>query len=210
MSAALFLLSCALLVVLVALKGATAVSAQTPGATISSPTAGQVLQGQVALTGTAGGANFASGDLAFGYASDATDTWFLIQSFSQPVENAALATWDTTTITDGDYVLRLRVNTTDGAIQEAKVPVRIANYTAAEEAPATTVAASPPSLQLPTPLVLSASPTSAPPLLATPTQLASNPASIGSSAIYEGLWRGALAAAAAFVLLGALLLRRRS
>src|SRR5262249_40134368 len=98
------------LLALAALTRATPVFAQGTGApTITSPTAGQILQGQVAITGTTNVANFASAELAFAYASDTTGTWFTILASTQFVVNDVLATWDTTAVTDGDYVLRLKV-----------------------------------------------------------------------------------------------------
>ncbi len=82
---------------------------------ITAPTAGQILRGQVSITGTTDMSNFASAELDFAYASDSTGSWFLIQTFSQPVANSELAIWDTTSISDGDYILRLRVTLQDGS-----------------------------------------------------------------------------------------------
>ena len=96
---------------------------------ITAPTAGQILRGQVSITGTTDIPNFASAELDFAYASDFTGKWFLIQTFSQPVANSAIATWDTTSISDGDYVLRLRVTLQDGSSQDATVKVKAQNQT---------------------------------------------------------------------------------
>ncbi len=63
---------------------------------IDAPIAGQILGGQVSITGTTDIPNFASAELDFAYASDPTGSWFLIQTFSQPVANSAITTWDTT------------------------------------------------------------------------------------------------------------------
>src|ERR1044071_8059953 len=101
----------------------------TPPIAITSPTSGAFLRGSVTITGTATADNFLSAQLDFGYASDSTGSWFTLQTFSQPLQDSTLATWDTTSITDGDYILRLRVNLGDGTSQEVIVPIRIQNDT---------------------------------------------------------------------------------
>jgi hypothetical protein len=64
---------------------------------------------------------FSSAELAFSYASNPADSWFTIQTFPQPVVNSAIATWDTTTLTDGDYILHLRVFLQDGSSQDVDI-----------------------------------------------------------------------------------------
>ena len=184
--------------------------AQTTAPAISSPSADQALQGQVTITGTTGVSGFASAELDFAYAADPTSTWFLIQTLSQPADDAALATWDTTAITDGQYVMRLRVFSTAGTFQDALVPFEIANYSAPARASATPEPTEARSLQIPTPLVVQTSATAMPVIDPTPSPLPPNPAGVPPGIVYRGLGRGALLALAAFLVLGALLLRRRS
>lgn len=184
-------------------------SAQGAAPIISSPAPDEVLQGQVVVTGTADGQNFGSAEVAFAYAADSTDTWFVIQRLSKPIENAVLANWDTALISDGDYVLRLRVKTADGTLQEARVPVHVANYTAFAPASATPTPTRSAVVLVPPPLVLSPSETPIANLAATPTLLPSNPAAITGPTLYGGLWRGAAVVLAGFLVLGAILLRRR-
>ena len=43
------------------------------------------------------------------------------------MHNSTLATWDTTSITDGDYILRLRVFFQDGSSQDVIVSVTVRN-----------------------------------------------------------------------------------
>ena len=52
---------------------------------ITSPAPGEVLRGQVTIIGTTDVPSFVSAQLDFAYASNPTDTWFTIQTFSQPV-----------------------------------------------------------------------------------------------------------------------------
>jgi hypothetical protein len=195
---------------LAALVGALPVAAQgADSPAITSPTMGQVLQGQVSITGRSDASNFVSAEMAFAYASNPTNTWFLISTSFQPVTNDVLATWDTTSISDGGYTLRLRVNILDGSFQDATVTVQVRNYTAVvtpSSAPTPTELA----LQIPTPLLLipSATPTALP--LPTPTPLPPNPAAITQNEIYASLRGGALIIAGIFLAFGIFLRLRRS
>src|SRR4030067_616548 len=104
---------------------------QVPGfAELTSPHPGQVVSGLVTLSGTAAHPAFNRYELSFAYDEDPTDTWF---SIGEPVDtrviDGRLALWDTSTITDGDYSLRLRVWLQDGRSLEAVVPgVHVRNY----------------------------------------------------------------------------------
>ncbi|HSK87878.1 MAG TPA: hypothetical protein VK880_05950, partial [Anaerolineales bacterium] len=62
---------------------------------ITSPAADEILRGPVAIAGTLDVSSFASAQLDFAYASHPTDTWFPLQTFSEPVIDATLAVWDT-------------------------------------------------------------------------------------------------------------------
>ena len=187
----------------------------TPPIVITSPTSGAFLRGLVTITGSATADNFLSAQLDFAYASDSTGTWFTLQTFSQPVQDSALATWDTTSITDGDYVLRLRVNLGDGTSQEVTVPIRIQNDTPIVTPTATVLppTATPEDVfvaQIPTPFLLAASPTSTDIPRPTPTALPTNPVSLNQSEIYSSLGRGALVIIGLFIFAGLLLRLRRS
>ncbi len=131
-----------------------------PAVAITSPAPGGAVRGEVTVTGTTEVSGFTSSQLDFSYASNATDTWFLLQTSTQPVTDAALAVWDTTLITDGDYILRLRVFTEDGTLQEVTVPVRVQNDTPILT-PTPVLTSTPDRLDvgLPTPFLVAASPT---------------------------------------------------
>ena len=62
--------------------------------------------------------------------SESTDAnWFLIADMDQPVQGGLLANWDTTTISDGLYNLRLRVQLRNSEQSEALVKnIRVTNY----------------------------------------------------------------------------------
>lgn len=176
---------------------------------ITSPAADEVLRGQVTITGTLDVPSFASAQLDFAYASNPTDTWFAIQTLSQPVIDAALAVWDTTSITDGDYVLRLRVSFADGTFQEVTVPVKVGNEAAPTPTLAPTATPEGVSVLVPTPFLLAASPTPTVVPRPTPTALPANPASLGQDEIYASLKRGALVILGLFILAGLIIRIRR-
>ncbi len=70
---------------------------------ISSPGDGEVVQGLVALNGNVTVLGFSYYELSFAYNNDPTQTWFILHTSSSPVFESELGTWDTTTLTDGDY-----------------------------------------------------------------------------------------------------------
>ena len=94
---------------------------------ITSPAPEEVLRGEVTITGSTDIPNFIFAQLDFAYAANPTNTWFNIQTFSQPIADSTLAVWNTTSISDGDYVLRLRVTLEDGTFQDVMVPVVVMN-----------------------------------------------------------------------------------
>jgi hypothetical protein len=100
---------------------------------ITAPQAGDILRGDVSIQGRLDTPNFASAELAFTFAESASDpaaTWFTLQTFSQPTVDSTLSVWDTTTVTDGDYALRLRVYLLEGSFQDVLVTdLKIRNYT---------------------------------------------------------------------------------
>jgi hypothetical protein len=189
----------ALLAVLAFAGPARAQTAFLPA--LTAPSAGQAIQGVVAILGTTAVDGFVSAELSFAYSGDPTGTWFLVAQTNMPVFEDVLASWDTTTLTDGDYVLRLRVYVADGTSTEIVVDgLRIRNYTPMETpTPAPTVVQP---AQAPT-----ATPTATP--YPTPTALPRNPAEIGPGDLSGSVGLGALAGLVFLVLLGIYLWLRR-
>jgi len=177
---------------------------------ISSPLEEQYVQGVVTISGSVTVLGFSSYELSFAYENDPTQTWFKLTSSTLPVFEGELGTWDTTTLTDGDYTLRLRVFLLDGTTQELIMSdLRVRNYT-----PIPTATPTPTS----TPVVQFVAPTAQliRPVLATatlslptPTPLPPNPASLAESSISSALGRGAALALLLFVVFGLLLRLRR-
>ena len=179
---------------------------------ITSPAPEEVLRGEVTIAGSMAIPNFVFAQLDFAYASASqpTDTWFSIQTFSQPIADSTLAVWDTTSISDGGYVLRLRVTLEDGTFQEVRVPVAVMN-----DIPLSTPTAVPPTstpeivVQIPTSFLLAASPTPTDRPRPTPSMLPPNPASLGQDEIYGSLGRGALVMIGLFIFAGIIVRLRR-
>lgn len=181
----------------------------TPPVVITSPAPDELLRGQVTITGKVDTPGFVSAQLEFAYAANPTNTWFTLQTFSQPLTDSTLAIWDTMPITDGDYILRLRVNFEDGTSQEASVPVRIGNDVLPTSTPEPTASLAPDTLLVPTPFLLAVSPTPTDAPRPTPTALPTNPVSIRQTQIYSSLGRGALVILGLFALAGLILRVRR-
>ena len=177
---------------------------------ISSPTEGQIVQGVVVVSGSVTVLGFSSYELSFSYNDDPTQTWFVLATSSLPVFESELGTWDTTTLTDGNYNLRLRVFLLDGTVQETTVSgLRVRNYTPVPTAtftstPTAIVQFAPPTAQLIMPAAATVTPS-----LPTPTPLPSNPASLQGASIASALGRGAILALLLFLGFGLLLRLRR-
>ena len=176
---------------------------------ITSPAPDEILRGQVTITGKVDVPGFVSGQLDFAYASNPTNTWFTIQKFSQPITDFTLATWDTTAITDGDYILRLHVSFQDNTSQEVTVPVKIGNDFVPTPTVEPTSTLEPDTVLIPTPFLLAASPTPTELPRPTPTTLPANPVSLRQNQIYASLGRGALVILGLFALAGIIIRVRR-
>lgn len=141
-SVAMYIKETALLILVIALLGlsspvmANKAAQETPeplAVSIDAPVPGGALQGVVEIRGTTAVEGFQSAQVSFAYQSDPTHTWFLIGQSDVPIEAAALASWDTTTISDGNYRLRLQVFLTGGSVLEGQVSgLRVRNYTTVE------------------------------------------------------------------------------
>lgn len=176
---------------------------------ITAPLPGAAVQGDIMINGNTAIEGFVSSEISFGYAGDLTETWFLIQTSTLPVSNGLLAHWDSSTITDGDYTLRLVLTLSDGAQVTLIVPgLRVRNYTPIETDTPTPL---PPSATAGpgTPLPPSATPSSTPIPSATPvpptlTPLPTNPAIISEKNVLSTVIKGAGIGSGTLLVLGAI------
>ncbi len=85
---------------------------------IDSPASGETVSGVVEIRGTAAEPGMMRFRFEFGYDPDPTGTWFLVFEGTEPVRNGLLGTWDTSTISEGNYALRLTAYFADGSMRE--------------------------------------------------------------------------------------------
>jgi hypothetical protein len=178
---------------------------------ITSPQNGSTVRGQVEILGSMDVPNFASAELSFGYASEGNGSlpaegWFSIQTFAQPRQDAPLAVWDTTSVTDGIYNLRLRVILQDGTIQDVLANgLKVAN-----DSPEPT---STPLELIETPalavIATGIPPTPTLPVFSQPTPLPANPAALTVPAVQGMFGRGALIALVLFAVVSFFLRLRK-
>lgn len=91
----------------------TAASGCKPGKIIlTSPEPGQEVSGTVKLVGTVDVDNF--GFYKYEVAPQGTEIWATISAGREPVRNGDVGLWDTSTLTPGDYQLRLEVTDNQG------------------------------------------------------------------------------------------------
>lgn len=159
---------------------------------VESPKEGEILQGVVTIRGTTLTAGFESAEITFSYEGINADTWFLIHSTQKAVGGDTLGVWDTTTITDGDYRLRVLVRLTDGRQLTTEVPsLRVRNYTPVEMIPTAAPVEMPEPESLSQPVI-----TNTPLPLAAPA--AENPLQITSTRLVSSLGIGLAATLALF------------
>jgi hypothetical protein len=171
---------------------------------ITSLTAGEAIRGQVAIKGNTAVAGFIHWELNFSYTSDTTGSWFLIAEGDQPIQDDVLAEWDTTTITDGNYHLRLTVSLEGDRRKHFIVEdIRVRNYSTIETlTPTPTFTATPYTLTpRPSCTATPVQPPSETPIPETPTPLPTNPITISTGDISTSLQWGAIGTLAVFILI---------
>jgi len=93
------------------------------------PRVGDSVQGIVEISGTLETSSFNYAEVFFAYAAVDNLNWFMIGRIDQPVSSGLIAKWDTTTITDGVYQLKLRIHNRDESVEELIInPVIVRNY----------------------------------------------------------------------------------
>jgi parallel beta-helix repeat protein len=98
---------------------------EVPSSDIYAPSTEDVIEGSAAITGTASGTNFINYTLLYGSGMYPA-SWTSFADSTSEVFNSSLGTWDTTTVPDGQYILRLLVQSTSGW-SEDRVLVRVLN-----------------------------------------------------------------------------------
>ncbi len=100
------------------------------------PLDGEVIKGNVQILGSITGEDFQSADISFRYQDSESDTWFLISSIDSIGADEVIASWDTSTIADGVYQLRILAHYKNGDDQEAVVKdIQVRNYSPIDPVP---------------------------------------------------------------------------
>ncbi len=143
---------------------------------ITYPPETEVLRGSVQIQGTATHPDFWKYELAA--APLGTENWFNIAISETHVVNGVLGVWDTRTVADGPYSIRLRVVRRDGNYDEYFV--RNVTVNNASPPPSVTPEATPTPTTTPTPKPPTATPIQLTPNIPTPTPASTVTAVIGA------------------------------
>jgi membrane peptidoglycan carboxypeptidase len=103
-----------------------AVGDYAPVVIIDAPLAESRLSGNVAITGTAGSGDIEALTVEVGAGFSPTE-WSVIEQRDQSVANSLLAAWDTTSVEDGGYVIRVTVRDRTFGTAQATVFVVVRN-----------------------------------------------------------------------------------
>lgn len=93
---------------------------------ITAPAPGTSVSGTVKITGTANVPNF--GFFKYEFAPVGSQNWATISAKRVPVTNGEIGDWNTSSLTNGDYFLRLVITDNVGvALEPCVIAVRVAN-----------------------------------------------------------------------------------
>jgi hypothetical protein len=93
---------------------------------LTAPGSGDEIKGTVELLGTADVPNF--GFYKYEFSTAGTNNWTTISAGDKPVKNKSLGSWDTATLTNGDYFLQLVIIDNVGkTLEPCVIAVRVAN-----------------------------------------------------------------------------------
>lgn len=97
---------------------------------IQSPVDGEYLQGSVPIIGTVTGTGLQTVEISFRYQDSQSQSWFVISQITSPVVENIIATWDTSTIADGLYQIRVLAVYDNGRELEKIINnLNVRNYT---------------------------------------------------------------------------------
>jgi hypothetical protein len=98
---------------------------------ITSPNEGEILQGNIYIEGTVSGSTFQFAEISFQYQDSKSSNWFEIGTIDSPIVDDTIGIWDTSTIADGIYRIKVVAHYENDRTQEAIVNnLDIRNYTA--------------------------------------------------------------------------------
>jgi hypothetical protein len=170
-------------------KAQESTGTSSPEIDFISPDPGQALQGTVLIRAATDFNEAKIVRLSFAYDNDPRGTWFLIQERKNISQQDLNFEWDTTTITDGDYILRMDAETIGGEYTAYIPGLRVRNYSAVEtNTPFPTSTPAPQETKSPT----ASSIRTITPVPPTATSQPPNPAQITQEDISSSMLKGAL------------------
>jgi hypothetical protein len=93
---------------------------------ITSPQPGATVNGSIEIIGTANVPNF--GFYKYEIAPIGTQDWATLSADRNPKQNVSLGTWNTASLTNGEYFLRLVITDNEGvSLEPCVIAVRVAN-----------------------------------------------------------------------------------
>ena len=130
-----------------------------PQVRLSNPTTGQAISGAVQISGVAQGPNFARYQIELAPATAPNNFQPIAGPFTNQA-NGTLATWDSTTVPNGAYKLRLAAFASDGGYRYDTIDIGINNVIPTEPPPTvppivvpTDINATPIPFSVPTPTI---------------------------------------------------------
>lgn len=115
------------------MTGMASMPLQTTSIWIENPASGDALQGQVSINGGYQIAEAKELEVSFRFQDSDLQNWFVISRIVQPADGKIFILWDTTTIADGTYSLRVRLLMQNGESDELIIPdLRVRNYSIIE------------------------------------------------------------------------------
>lgn len=163
---------------------------------IISPQGGEALLGMVMVHVEVEPSQTIGYELSYSYQSGQTETWFVIAENQISNTSKIQTIWDTTTISDGSYRLRVKVFLNNGLSQEVMVDgLRVRNYSIIETNTPTSIP-----LITGTPIPPTATLIKPTPGVATP--MPENALQFGQELIRENIKRGILVVLGVFGLMG--------
>jgi len=169
-----------------------------PKVEISQPLPGEAVQGLVQVSGTIEVEDLVSYSLEFAYHDGDGQSWFGISRGDSPITEGMIGEWDTSSIPDNDYDVRLTVRRENNEpIVLIFEGIRVRNYSAIETNTPEPTNFLP--TQTPT-LVEAATITPTVEIRPSPTPLPPNPAAISREDIESNLIKGAVGGIAIFII----------
>jgi hypothetical protein len=168
---------------------------------IDSPLPGEAVQGLVLVAGTISVETIQSYQLSFAFTDEDQPDWFTIRESDTLDQDGILGEWDTSTLPDETYDLRLTVILAgEDPIVVLVRGIRVRNYSVIETDTPTPTSEVPATVT-PTPEITS---TPTPGVTPSPTSLAPNPAEVTVSELQSFLISGGIAGAVFFIMLAAI------